>query len=255
MTTRVEKTYGKLLKYMRAAVNPFKKAVIVTECQIHKFINVQALEILKNDGFEDAYGFFSDFITQLNAGVVWADQDLKSMGHFYNPFKEKGLYGNRNALSLSAEYYGKALFYWKTEDIDNSMFYLGAAVHLVQDMTVPQHANIRLLDSHKQYETFIKRTYLHTPEFSTSRGGYYYMQCIAEAITCNARNAIKIFSKLKEIEDQEKRFYTITKFTLPLAQKTTAGCLLMFYRDVASSKRRSICRSGNTSFTSFQRRY
>lgn len=233
MPGRFERTYGEFLKYMRFVVSPFKRAIIAAECKIHKFINIQALEILKNDGYLDAHNFFSDHITQLNRGVVWADQDLKSMGHFYNPFRGRGLYGNKNALSLAVEYYDKALTYWENADNDNSMFYLGAAVHIVQDMAVPQHANIRLLDSHRRYENFMRKTYLVTSSFRVRSRGYYFMRRIEEAVTCSARTSIKIYSRLKRIKGDEKRFYTITKFILPLAQKTTAGCLMMFYRDVS----------------------
>jgi len=230
MPGRIERTYGKLFRYVMHIINPFKKSIIKTECIIHQFINIQALEILKNDNFLDAYFFFSDHIVQLNAGVIWADQDFKSVGHFYNPTRGKGLYGNNNALLLGEGYFGKSLEFWKIGDIDMSMFYLGAAAHIVQDMTVPQHANIRLLDDHRQYENFIKRAYLHTPAFTVNKGGYY-LSGINEIIRCNARNAMRIYRKLRNIEDDEKRFYTIAKFTLPLAQKTTAGCLLDFYKD------------------------
>jgi Zinc dependent phospholipase C. len=238
MTGRLETSYGKLLKYIRVMANPFKKVIIVTECKIHKFINTQALEILKNDNFTDAYSFFSDYLFHLNAGVTWADQDFKSMGHFYNPFRGRGLYGNNSALTLGVEYYEKALQSWRDGSVEGAMFYLGAAIHLVQDMTIPQHANIKLLDSHKKFETFIKRTYLQSPAFTVNKGGYYYMRCINEAIACNARNAIKIFAKLKRIEDEYKRFHTITKFILPLAQKSSAGCLMMFYKDTAKQDAR-----------------
>lgn len=237
MPSRVEKTYGSMLKYMRIAVNPFKKVIITTECKIHKLINMQALEVLKNDNFNDAYYFFFDYAAQLNAGVTWADQDLKSMGHFYCPVRDRGLYGNTDALSLAVEYYGRALSNWEIGNVDNSMFYLGAGVHLVQDMTVPQHANIRLLDNHRQYENFVKRTYQNTSSFTAESGGYYYMHTIEEVVSCNARVALKIYSRLKYIENEEKRFHTITKFILPLAQRTTAGCFLMFYRDVSRGRK------------------
>lgn len=235
MIGKIEKTYGRIFKYTLKALNPLKKAVITTECNIHKFINKQALNILKNDGFTDAFTFFSDYIVQINRGVVWADQDFKSSGHFYSPVKRRGLFGNRDAMSLAEEYYDSALKYWKEGSVDESMFYLGASVHLVQDMTVPQHANIRLLDDHRQYENFIKRTYLSTPVFSTWRGGYY-LGSIEEYIKFNARNSMIIFGKLKDIKEDEKRFFSLTKFTLPLAQKTTAGCMLMFYRKVGRKR-------------------
>lgn len=233
MPTKIEKVYGKIFMYVKRFANPFKKAIIQTECKIHQYINIQALEILKNDNYSDAYNFFSDFISDINEGAVWADQDFKSSGHFYNPDKNRGLYGNTNALSLSKEYYDQALELWRSGNLEKSMFYLGACVHIVQDMTIPQHANIRLLDSHRQFENFIKRTYLSSPRFIASKGGYY-ISSIEEAVRCNARNAIKIFTRLKAIEDNIQRYYTISKFIIPLAQKTSAGCFLLFYKDTSS---------------------
>ncbi|MCX7843498.1 MAG: zinc dependent phospholipase C family protein [Clostridia bacterium] len=239
MQGRVETAYGKLLTYFKLFISPFKKVVMHTECQIHKMINLQSLEILKNDKYIDAYNFFSDFITSINEGAVWADQDMRSSGHFYSPVNGKGLYGNTNALTLALEYYNNALKSWSEGKPEEAMFHLGATVHLVQDVTIPQHANIRLLDNHRQFESFIRRTYLNTPRFAADRGGYY-IDSIKEAVTCNARNAIKIYNRLKHIKDISKRFYTISKFIIPLAQKTTAGCFLRFYKDVG--KRSSLCR-------------
>jgi phospholipase C len=77
---------------------------------------------------------------------------------------------------------------------------------------------------------------LNTPKFAVDNGGYYLAN-IEEFIKCNARNAIKIYGRLKDIKDVKKKYYTITKFTLPLAQKTTAGCLLNFYKDVSKNRR------------------
>lgn len=234
MGSKFERTYGKLFKYALSAVNPFKKIIFQAECNIHKFINRRAIEILKNDGFQDAYSFFSDHIVELNSGVVWADQDFKSINHFYSASKKRGLYGHSNALSLGIEYYDKALKHWKIGDIDRAIFFLGAAVHIVQDMTVPQHANIRLLDSHRRFEEFIRQTYVNTPRYVVDQGGYY-LSSMEEFIRCNAHTAMKIYRKLKNIRNEEKRFYNISRFILPLAQRTTAGCLLKFYRDTSKT--------------------
>lgn len=232
MPGRIEKTYGRLLHYLLLVANPFKKVVVDTECSIHRSINVQALDILKNDKYLDAYYFFSDFISEINDGVTWADQDFKCSGHFYSPHREKGLYGNKDALSLALEYYKRSLEEWRQEDHDKSMFFLGATVHLIQDMTVPQHANIRLFDDHRQYENFIRRVYSYTPEFRARSGGYY-LENIEEYIRFNARTALKIYNRFKEIEKDSERFYRIASYTLPLAQKTTAGCYMKFYRDAS----------------------
>lgn len=226
----VEKTYGNLFRFTLMVINPFKKAVIRTQCKVHVFINQQALEILKNDQYMDAYLLFSDYLRELNQGTVWADQDFKSIGHFYSPLKRRGLYGHRNALALAEEYYRKAKLYWRKCNALDAMFYLGATAHLIQDMTIPQHANIRLLDNHHQYEKFVHRTYDEVEIFKAEDGGVY-LKSVEEFIRYNAKIAMKLHKKFHCVPENEERFYRITKYSLPLAEKTTAGCFLMFYRD------------------------
>jgi phospholipase C len=111
------------------------------------------------------------------------------------------------------------------------MFYFGAAIHLVQDMTIPQHANIRLLDNHKQYETFVKRTYSYLKEFLAQKGSILF-DTINEYIRFNARVAMKVYRKFKVIRENEQRYYRTTRCVLPLAERTTAGCMVMFYKDI-----------------------
>lgn len=47
----VERAYGRLFTYAKLMINPLKKTIIHTECQIHKMINVQALQILDPPAF------------------------------------------------------------------------------------------------------------------------------------------------------------------------------------------------------------
>ena len=88
----LETTYDYLLKTIFIAVNPIKKKVIRTECKVHKYINLYALNILKNDNYSSEYNFFSSYILDINEGAVWADQDFKSSNHFYHPYKKKMVY-------------------------------------------------------------------------------------------------------------------------------------------------------------------
>ncbi|WHH57044.1 zinc dependent phospholipase C family protein [Petroclostridium sp. X23] len=230
MMSVIEKTYGNLFRFTLMLINPFKKAIIKTQCKVHMFINFQALEIIKNDGYEDAYHFFSDYIYDLNKGAVWADQDFKSIGHFFSPLKERGLYGHRNALSLAQKYYQKSKDYWDEGDNAKAMFYLGAAAHLIQDMTIPQHANIRLMDNHHQYEVFVQKTYNEIELFKATEG-VINLDSIEEFIRYNGKIAIKVYKKFHCVPEDTERYFRITKYALPLAEKTTAGCFLMFYRD------------------------
>lgn len=89
---KLESAIHTFLKSIFWFLNPFKKLVIKTECQVHTHINLHALTILKNDDFLEQYYFFRDSLDEINKGAVWADQDFKSSNHFYNPYKKKVVY-------------------------------------------------------------------------------------------------------------------------------------------------------------------
>ncbi|HHZ01901.1 MAG TPA: phospholipase, partial [Tissierellia bacterium] len=153
----LERTYSFVYKNILKAVNPLKKRIIKTECIVHKAINNQSLHILRNDGYIEVYELMADYIDSINEGAVWADQDLKSSNHFYSPKTKRGLYGNSNAKNECESYYNRAINEFLLGNKKEGMFYLGAACHLVQDVTIPQHANVRLLDNHRSFENWIIR--------------------------------------------------------------------------------------------------
>ncbi len=231
----VENSYGKIFKYTMKAINPIKKAVMTTECFVHKAINTQAIIILKNDNKVAQYELFTKYISDLNLGVVWADQDFKSSGHFYNPVKDRGLYGNTNALTLAKNYYAFAIGFWNSRENKKAMFFLGAAAHLVQDMTVPQHANIKLLQEHHKFEKFVRDTFYETPDYLVEKKGCY-LSSIEDFITHNSISTIKANRILSRIEDENERFSALGKYSIPLAQRTTAGLFMMFYKDAQVNK-------------------
>ncbi len=234
----VEYSYGKIFKYTMKAINPVKKAIMSTECKVHRVINIQSIAILKNDKKDEEFEFFTKYLSELNLGVVWADQDFKSSGHFYNPSKDRGLYGNTNALSLANNYYSFALGYFQAGDVNRAMFFLGASAHLVQDMTVPQHANIKLLDEHHKFEKYVRDNFLSIPECLVYDKGCY-LGSVEEFIRHNAISAIRASSRFSSIADDEHRYYEISKLMLPLSQKSTAGLLSKFYEDAQLNGSRS----------------
>ena len=229
----LETIYNKFLTIIFRAINPIKKSIIKTQCEVHKSINIDALNILKNDKYLKEYNFFNNYIEDINKGAVWADQNLKSSNHFYNPHKKRGLFGRKNALDLGNSYYSLALTLWEKEKFNKSLFYLGATLHIIQDMTIPQHANIRLLDNHRQYELYIKSIYNHTNDFEVKKGAYL-LSSVKDYIRFNARVAIKIYNKFKDIPNNKNKFYRTAKCALPLAKRTTAGAMIMFYNDIFS---------------------
>jgi phospholipase C len=122
---------------------------------------------------------------------------------------------------------------WNGKDYDNSLFYLGAALHLIQDVTIPQHVNIRLLEDHRQFENFVKKSFQTVRAFQAEQGAYV-MSTIENYVKFNARTALKIYKRFRNIKDDESRYYRITKCTLPLAERTTAGAMILFYNQVVN---------------------
>jgi phospholipase C len=86
---KIESLYHRFLKAVFWLLNPVKKIIIKTECQVHTHINLHALTILKNDKLLAPYEFYAESLEEINKGAVWADQDFKSSNHFYNPYKKK----------------------------------------------------------------------------------------------------------------------------------------------------------------------
>jgi len=86
---KIESLYDRFLKAVFWLLNPIKKMIIRTECQVHTHINLHALTILKNDRYLEPFEFYADNLEEINKGAVWADQDFKSSNHFFNPYKKK----------------------------------------------------------------------------------------------------------------------------------------------------------------------
>lgn len=227
----IEKYYGKAFRRFLKVINPFKKTVIKTEVKVHQFINIHALNLLKEYKYNNEYNLYSKHLNTINKGTVWADQDFKSINHFYNPEKKKGLYGHGNALKLTIEYYNLAVQSFRENDQEKSMFYLGACIHIIQDLTIPQHVNIRLLDNHRQYENFVKISYDRVKLFKTADKPILFDE-IEEYVRFNTKVALRVYKQFKKIREDNIRFYKITRCSLPLAQRTTAGCLIMFLKEV-----------------------
>jgi len=204
----VERSYSFIYKNITRVVNPLKKKIIKTECIVHKFINNQAIIILENDGHKEVYKFMTNYIDDINEGAVWADQDFKSSSHFYNPNKKRGMYGSSDAKKECISYYKRALKEYFKGDIKNAMFYLGASCHLIQDVTIPQHANIELLHNHRSYENWVIKMYNHHNNFKIAKSGIY-LDSVVDYIELNSKNALVTYEMYSSITNENTRFYKI----------------------------------------------
>lgn len=226
-----ESGYNRALRRVFKILNPIKKTIIRTHCEVHKYINENSILLLDKYEYKDQYEFFSSFLHDMNLGTVWVDQDFNSSNHFYNPYKDRGLYGRRSAMDLASEYYSDAIKFWNEGEKNKSLFFFGAAIHIIQDVTIPQHANIRLLDDHRQYENYIKKTYENVGIFRAKKAPYV-LNSIEDYVRFNSRVALKVYRRFKDIDKNKYRYYRIARCNVPLAMRTSAGAMMMFYNDI-----------------------
>ncbi|WP_039655571.1 zinc dependent phospholipase C family protein [Clostridium tyrobutyricum] len=235
MKGKFERTYGGAVKKIFFAVNPLKKKIMKTNCTVHKFIIIRSIEILKNDGYEAQYNYFRKNVSSLNSGVTWADQDFKSSNHFYHVSKGKGLYGFSDALTECKKYYSKSIYMAKDNNVEKANFYFGAACHLIQDVTVPQHVNNRLLKSHRKFELWIIGRLLSDYSFIAYDKVVRY-EHLEDYIRNNAVMANSTYIKNLNIKKTYDRYQKIASCIIKEAQRTTAGFMLDYYDKIKSLK-------------------
>lgn len=227
---RVENSFGKTLRGIFYTINPIKKKIIKTYCIVHKFINMQAIDVLYNEGFKDEAAFYKKNIKALNEGVTWADQDFKSSNHFYHVNKEKGLFGFSNLLLELKKYYGRATSYYKEGDIYRSMFFLGVCCHMIQDATVPQHTDNRLLKDHRKFEQWIISKLLLDFSF-TAKDGMIQYNNLEDYVKNNSAFARATINKYGALTNLEEKYYKVSVEIIREAEKTTSGLLKRFYME------------------------
>lgn len=212
-------------------ISPIKNKFSKPDCRVHIFIQENAMNSLwLNENYE-VYEFFYRYTKTINEGIVWADQDLKCYCHFFNTFTNKGLPGvEDNALTLAQRYYDYAIDFFYENEIYQSMFYLGAACHLVQDTTVPQHATGDLLNNHMQFENYVKANYLKIKRFRTYSEPILF-NSVEEYIRFNSYNAIKNQRMYSHVQNLRSRFYLIAEKALEFSQRTTAGILILYFKN------------------------
>ena len=232
MKKRLENVCSTALSGTLKVVNPIKKTIIKTDCEVHLFIQKNALDILKHSQYIDEYSLFMKYLPQINKGLVWADQDFKSYSHFYNPRESKGLYASEyNALDIAKFYYKQALIYYRNGKYEKSMFYFGASCHIIQDLTIPQHAKGKLLDNHRQFELYVKSNYKKIKRFKSYEEPLI-LNSVDEYANYNSLNALKIDYIHRNIHDLNTKFYLTALNAIKLAQTSTAGYMIMFYNDL-----------------------
>ena len=210
-------------KLLLAAVSPYQ-SYFDRPSITHEFLNRQGIIILHNDGLEHYAGLLHHFLTELNNGVYWADHGWKNVSHYYEPPTGKGLWHFATALDSFSVYFEAALQRFRQHDTAGSIFLLGAAAHLLQDVCVPHHARAKLFSGHKEYENWVR---IYHADFAVDRQGLYLTGKLPhELLIKNATAAADYLDWVTE--ENHTRFHTVTTDLLTRAQRTTAGLFERF---------------------------
>lgn len=209
------------VKLFLAAGTPIQK-LVSGKGDTHLFCINQALLILKNDGAKPYARNISNYIDFLNRGVLWADKGWKNFSHYFDPVYRQGFGPWPDARMEFDIFLKKALSHWKRGDRGKYYFYLGAALHLIQDLCVPHHAKGIAFCGHKEYENWVLNNY---DDFGVETGGIYKrFSTPSDWILFNARIARCYFPYVSNIATHTS-YRLATNTLLPLAQRSTAGFL------------------------------
>lgn len=228
---RFEKIYGSAVKRFFKIANPFKKFAFKTQCLMHRFINIQAIHILENEGYKIEANFFRQNIRAINEGATWIDQDFKSINHFFHYADNDGIFGFSDALTEAKFYEDKLIKFAQSGNKTKSLFYLGVILHLSQDMTVPQHVNKRLLDAHRDYEQWILRKAWSEIDYRAGKG-IVRLRNLKDYFKENAKYTNDAYVRLNTREKGEEVYEELSKDLVYRAQRSTAGILLDYYMNV-----------------------
>lgn len=192
-------------------------------CLTHKICNLQALYRLQKQASCQALFLLENNFSALQAGVVWADLEFKNINHFFDPTTQKGLWRFSPARYSFAIYLTKASRLAKKEDFTQAFFYLGAAAHLLQDMTVPHHVCGYLFNGHKKFENWVQT---HIKEFSFPQ---IDLPCTKplELMLYNAQTAYPYMFMVDE-SASDRSYGKAAQELLPIAQSSTSALFKWF---------------------------
>jgi phospholipase C len=213
------------LKTVSFMENPMLQSIDSSYCITHQYCNDQALVILQKNGFIQEAMLLSAYYKQLQHGVIWADLSWKNIHHFLHPHTRRGFWHFSNAACDYLEFFTLAIKFARQGCVEEAVFYLGAAAHLVQDMCVPHHAKCQLFDGHKKYEGWVEKNLQH---FSFRQEEKIDVSNPIGGLVKNAATALDLYSYVSADAGMQQ-YKKATAILLPLANQSTANLFCYFF--------------------------
>ena len=176
--------------------------------------------ILRNDGKTEYADILESNLNSFKKGLSQSDEFLNAREHYFNPDTKKGLANFKDGGTVASDRFAMSVNYWLKGDKDNSMIHLGYTAHIVQDLTVPYHAALTPLGNHTDYENWISE---HESEYFIQSGGLYNVSSAYNYVEYNANQSIKYI---------DENYTTIAENMIPLAQRSTAGLVNLFFENI-----------------------
>ncbi|MHB1653313.1 MAG: zinc dependent phospholipase C family protein [Desulfitobacteriaceae bacterium] len=220
--TILGQTIGRVTKAFLAPIGPLQY-IFDTPGVTHLYCLEQAYTVLRKDAKEDIVTFFEPYHSLLIKGLYWADRGWKNVHHFYSKPDKDGTTLWPGAAAECQFYFNRALALME-KDVFRGMFFLGAALHLIQDMCVPHHSVGVVFDGHQEFEKWATQ---HWSLFPAEESGYYLgFSHPVQWIEYNAMISAGYYP-LVSLENacNEASYTEAARQLLPLTVYTTAGFL------------------------------
>ncbi len=187
----------------------------------HVYCLDKALDLLRSDNKTNVLNYYQPFRTQIGQGLLWADHGWKNASHYFRQVGKQGLFRWPGAEVEFQFYYYKFLAGLE-KDVHKSMFYLGAALHLVQDMCVPHHAVGAMFNGHQEFEQWVRDNFQSID--MTGKGLYLSFSHPSAWLEHNARFSARYYHLVSSKRGSDA-YRQAAEILIPRTIHTTAGFL------------------------------
>jgi len=191
----------------------------------HSFINSQAIRILRADGHTRWANLAEKHFDTWNTGTYCADHHYRNTTHHFNLKTGRGLWRWPSAVDVIGGFWDEAMSAWRSGHQGRAFFWLGAVVHLIQDLCEPHHARATVLHGHRRFERWAAQ---NKDSYVLSQGGVYDLGNRPEEwAVANAGMAWEMFPLVTDGSNLDDYSWALG-ILLPRAQATTAGLVGRF---------------------------
>ena len=105
-----------------------------------------------------------------DADLPYSGGYILTLWHFHHPWTHRGYLCRKSSADVFAGLYAKAQQAWQAGKTGKAAWQLGRALHLLQDIFIPQHSALTGRGGHAGLEKWLTKNW---KEYQVTEGGYY----------------------------------------------------------------------------------